>query len=319
MTADRHRPPLTPGRLVYLLWHAPRGWLERCRRAGGFGEAWRTHRARAAMRRAAAHLKPLPVAPPDADAPALAFLTGRGFWEQTAFCLRSLQRQTPGERWPVLVVDDGTLAADTAGILAGAFPGLTLHRSPEIGAALDRNLPEAAFPTLRRHRVIYPHLRKLTDVHAARPGWNLVLDSDMLFHRRPDELIAWFRAPDRPLVLTDIADAYGYAPETLARVTGRPPPPRINVGATGLSTASVPWKRIEDWVERLLREHGSSYYLEQALVAALVAEGPFLQLPAGRYRVHPDPRETASPSAALHHYVADGKHAYVRHAWRSFA
>jgi hypothetical protein len=319
VTEDHHRPRLTPGRLVYLLWYAPRGWLERCRRAGGFRQSWLTHRARGDMRRAAAALAPLPVASPEADQPALAFLTGRAFWEQTAFCLRSLQRQCPNVRWPVSIVDDGTLGAEAADALYRAFPGMTLHRPPAVALALERSLPRAAFPTLRRHRLLYPHLRKLTDIHAVRPGWNLVLDSDMLFHRSPDRLLSWFRSPDRPLVLTDIADAYGYPRDTLAAVTGHPPPPRINVGATGLCTTHIPWPRLETWVERLLREHGSSYYLEQALVAALIVGAPFLQLDPDDYRVHPDPLEITLRRSALHHYVAEGKQAYVRHAWRPYA
>lgn len=319
MNETRFHPPLTPGRLVYLLWHAPRGWLARCRAAGGFRQTWRTHRARLEMRRAAASLPPLPVASPQGDDPALAFLTGRAFWEQTAFCLRSLQRQCPDVRWPVFVVDDGTLGSAAAGALLRAFPGLRLDPPATVAEALDQRLPRTAFPALRRHRLPYPHLRKLTDTHALRPGWNLVLDSDMLFHRRPDRLLAWFRAPDRPLVLTDIANAYGYTDAALAEVTGRAPPSRVNVGVTGLRTADIPWARLELWVDRLLRDHGSSYYLEQALVASLLSGESFDQLEPALYRVHPDASETAAPSAALHHYVAAGKAAYFRQAWRRYA
>jgi hypothetical protein len=308
-----------PGRLLYRCWYQPLGWCERSWREGGPLEQWRTIRGRRAMAAAAQRLTPCAVTPPLPGSPAVFLLTGAAFWEQTAFCLRSLQQATPDVAWPVGVIDDGTLPETPRLALERAFPGLTVYSAPRTEAALDRTLPAGRFPTLRSHRLAYKHLRKLTDPHALHAGWNLVLDSDMLFFSRPDELVSWLRAPEAPLVMTDVANAYGYAPDVLVSLAGVAPPSRINVGITALDAARLDWSRIERWTYTLLREHGSSYFLEQALVALLLAGRPFLQLDGARYRVRPDEAEIARPDAILHHYVALSKRDYFRHAWRRFA
>lgn len=80
----------------------------------------------------------------------------------------------------------------------------------------------------------------------------------MLFFSRPDELVSWLRSPERPLVMTDVANAYGYAPGVLASLEGVAPPERINVGITALDAARLNWSQIERWTYTLLRQHGSS-------------------------------------------------------------
>jgi hypothetical protein len=308
-----------PGRLLYRCWYQPLGWCERSWREGGPLEQWRTLRGRRAMAAAALRLTPRAVVPPVTGSPAVFLLTGAAFWEQTAFCLRSLQLAAPDMDWPVGVIDDGSLPEEPRRALERSFPGLIVVSSTRTETALERTLPAGRFPTLRSHRLEYKHLRKLTDPHALHPGSNLVLDSDMLFFSRPDELVSWLRSPERPLVMTDVANAYGYAPGVLASLEGVAPPERINVGITALDAARLNWSQIERWTYTLLRQHGSSYFLEQALVALLLAGRPFLQLDGTRYRVRPDEAEINRPDAILHHYVALSKRDYFRHAWRRFA
>jgi len=308
-----------PGRWLYRAWYQPLGWCERSWREGGPIEQWRTARGRRAMRQAAAALRPIPVTSPSSGEPALFFLSGASFWEQTAFCLRSLQSVTPGENWPVGIIDDGTLPPFARQALERAFPGISVIDTHSTESALDHVIPAGRFPSLRAHRIGYKHLRKLTDVHAVHPGWNAVLDSDMLFHAPPEELLRWFRDPLSPLVLTDVANAYGYSTETLTACRGASPPERVNVGITGLPTRRINWSQIEHWTYTLLCRQGSSYFLEQALVALLLSGEPFIQLDEQRYRVMPTPAEIQRPTAALHHYVADSKRDYLRHAWRRLA
>ena len=308
-----------PGRWLYRVWYQPLGWFERSWREGGPIEQWRTARGRNAMRQAAAMLRPITVSSPSPGKPSLFFLSGASFWEQTVFCLRSLQAVTPGVIWPVGIIDDGTLHSFARQAIERAFPGIAIFDQRAIESALDHMIPAGRFPSLRAHRITYKHLRKITDVPAVHPGWNAVLDSDMLFHAAPDEFLRWFRDPQSPLVLTDVANAYGYSEETLAACKGVYPPKRINVGITGLSSAQINWSQVEHWTYTLLCRHGSSYFLEQALVALMLAEGPFGQLDEQRYRVKPTPAEIHHPTALLHHYVADSKRDYLRQAWRRFA
>jgi hypothetical protein len=251
---------------------------------------------------------------PTPSAPEVFLLTGQRFWYQSAFCVHSLARYVDGIR-PVFV-DDGSFDDSLSTEAQRLFPGARILRAVDAETHLDSTLPVTRFPTLRAQRRTYIHLRKLTDVHAGRCGWRLVLDSDMLFFRRPDALIDWLGAPTRPVHMLDVQDAYGYPDATLRSLSGREMPDRLNVGICGLQSESIDWEKLEWWSARLLSLHGTSYYLEQALVALLLADADPLRLPAFDYLLLPTEAECRAPTAALHHYVAESKRGYFRYAWR---
>jgi hypothetical protein len=304
---------MTPGRLLYLVWYKPAELLHRSWREGGPLNQLRTRRGRLAMVAAAKLLPPLP--PPPPDAPEVCFLTGRRFWYQTAFCFWSLCRHA-GRPLRAAFYDDGTFDDPLRTECVRLFPGARLHDAREIAASLDQHLPVARFPTLRARRLVYPNLRKLTDVHAGGRGWRLVLDSDMLFFRRPDLLLAWLDAPARPLHMTDVQDAYGYSRTLMESIAGRPIPIRLNVGLCGLRSDELDWDRLETWCRRLQDAEGTSYYQEQALTAMLLAGRECVVAPPEDYVLMPDEDEARGPHAVMHHYVDLSKRGYFRHAWR---
>ena len=304
---------ITPGRLLYLIWHRPLAGLRQCVADGGPLEQWRTYRGRRAMERAAAHLPPLPA--PGGPPLAVHLLTGHRFWYQTAFCLWSFARHSARPLAPV-IIDDGTLTEPDRAVLRGLHPATRFLGREEAAARLHQHLPAARFPRLHDRWQHYPHIRKLIDPHLGARGWKLVLDSDLLFFRRPQFLLDWLAAPDRPLHAVDIATAYGYAPELLARVAGAPVPERVNVGLTGLASEELDWERIEHWCAQLIGAAGTHYYLEQALVALLVTGRTCAVAPAADYVTLPRPPEAAECRAVMHHYVAESKPWYFRHNWR---
>lgn len=307
------QPPLTLGRLFYLTWHRPRAAVRQSWREGGPINQWITRRGRRAMAAAVSELPPRPA--PPADAPEVCFLTGRRFWYQTAFCFWSLSEHA-GRPLRVVIYDDGSFDAPLRAECVRLFPGARLISAGEIATQLDAHLPEQKFPTLRARRRVYPNLRKLTDVHAGNRGWRLVLDSDMIFFRRPNALLTWLDAPERPLHMADVMDAYGYSPALLAALAGQPVPSRLNVGVCGLRSDGIDWTQLESWNRRLVEAEGTSYYEEQALVALMLAGRDAECLSAADYLLMPADAECRSPTAAMHHYVDLSKRGYFRHAWR---
>lgn len=301
------------GRLAYLLWHRPFAELARSRREGGPINQWITRRGRLAMAAAAHHLPPLPAPAP--EAPGVAFLTGRRFWYQTAFCFWSLCQQA-GRTLRAAFYDDGTCDDSLAAECARLFPGSCFHRRAEVETYLDQVLPASRYPTLRARRLEYSNLRKLTDVHVGAHGWRLVLDSDMLFFRRPDLLLAWLDAPNRPLHMTDVQDAYGYSRALMESIVGAPVPRRLNVGLCGLRSDEIDWDQLESWCRRLQEAAGTSYYQEQALVAMMLTGRQCAVAPAKDYILMPSENEARHPVAVMHHYVDLSKRGYFRHAWR---
>lgn len=264
------------------------------------------------MQQAARNLPAWPA--PRAGSPEVHFLTGRKFWYQTAFCLHSLRRHGGDVR--AVFVDDGSFDAALTAEMTTRFPGCRIVGVAETDAWLDAVLPASRYPTLRAQRLTYLHLRKLTDVHAGRSGWRLVLDSDMLFFQRPDALLAWLAAPERPVHMVDLNDAYGYPPASLAALTAKPVPGKVNVGICGLRSETMDWNFLEEAAATLIHRHGTSYYLEQALVALLASNHPTLRLCAEEYRLMPGEDECRRPTAVLHHYVDKSKRGYFRTAWR---
>jgi hypothetical protein len=302
------------GDLARRYYHEPLGALRTSIREGGPIERRRTERGRQLMMDAARRLPPLPPTRTSGSFE-VSFLSGADYWYQTLFCVYSLQLHADVRVAP-LVFDDGSLAAEHEELVTRVVPAARFVKLGDIEQTLDELLPRARFPALRARRLSYPHLRKLTDLHVGRRGWTTVLDSDMLFFRRPDALLAWASAPDRPCHLVDIERAYGYSPELMRELAGCAEPERVNVGLCSMRSDDLDWEALEYWCRATLEREHPSYLQEQALTALLLAGKDTLRLPTAEYVVRPSLSEGRRPTAVLHHYVAQSKRSYFQDGWR---
>lgn len=300
------------GRAAYRFYYAPIAAVRESLAAGGPVEQWRTAAGRRAMSRAAMDLLP-----PVGSGPPLTLhlLSGKKFWDQTIFCLWSFARQARREAAPV-IYDDGSLDNHAREAMTRVFPLARFRSKRECVEQLDLHLPQAQFPVLRERWQNYPNIRKLIDVHAGGTGWKLVLDSDLLFFRRPDFLLDWLEAPRVPLHATDIETAYGYSRPLLRELAGTELRERVNVGLCGLRSEELDWEKLEYWCRTLIEREGTSYYLEQALVALLTAGRECRIAPEADYVTLPQPPEASACRAVMHHYVAGSKAWYFRQNWR---
>jgi hypothetical protein len=309
---------MSPGRILYHAWHRPRAFWERCRQRGGLHETWLEHQGETAMRRQALNLRPIE---PEPGAPlrTLWFLTGRRFWHLTLFCAWSL-RKSSGSRLHLHLIDDGSLRPEHTAPFAPHFEKITVISHEEASNRLHQRLPADRFPFIHQQWLTYPNIRKLIDPHLAEPRWNLVIDSDMLFFRRPAALLDWLDRPDRPLHAVDSETSYGYPAPLLDELAGTPVPPLVNVGLTGMDGSKIDWEFIESLCRRLITTHGTHYFLEQAAIAILMARAPArMVLPAEDYITLPLPPEAKDCRAVMHHYVALSKRWYFRNNWQKIA
>ena len=302
------------GRVLYRLYHAPTGMLGDTLKAGGPWQARRTERGSIEMEEAARGLPP-PACRGDASPIPVHVLTGRRFWHQTAFCLHTLSTRAGRPVHPVLY-DDGTLPPGETGILKRLFPAARVVAFADSAARLDASLPRGRFPALRERWDHYPNIRKLVDPHLGSGGWKLVIDSDMLFFREPTFLAGWCDSPAAPLHAVDVRSSYGYSRPLLDRLAGSPVAELLNVGLCGLESGSLDWERIERWCAELVEREGKSYFLEQALVAMLLAGRSCSVAPAADYVTMPRPPEALDCRAVMHHYVAESKRWYFQRNWR---
>jgi hypothetical protein len=280
---------------------------------GGPLEQRRTARGRAEMIETARCLPP-PVSGPGTPIE-LHLLSGARFWDQTAFCLWSFALHSRRPLAPV-IYDDGSLGPEHREPLARLFPAARFVSRTETIARLEQHLPETKFPALRERWLNYPNIRKLTDPHLGSRGWKLVIDSDLLFFRRPQFLLNWLERPERPLHAVDCETSYGYSRSLMNTLAGAPVAELVNVGLTGLDSGALDWERLEHWCATLIARERTSYYLEQALIAMLVAERACAIAPASDYITLPRPPEAQECRAVMHHYVAGSKRWYFQHCWR---
>ena len=303
------------GKVVYHLWFKPYGQLKQCILEGGPLQQWHTAQAQKAMQRAALNTQILE--PPTEKAPNLYFLTGKRFWHQTLFAIISWQRAN-GQTPQVHLYDDGTLTAEILDRFARVVPGMHFQSIESTRELLDHHLPDSKFPYLRERWEHYPNIRKLTDVHIGQSGWKLVLDSDLLFFRQPVHLLDWLSNPDQPLHALDCEESYGYPRSLMQELCGHSIPAKLNVGLCGLKSDELDWEQIEYWTRTLIQKHGTHYYLEQALVAMIMAKNECCIAPEKEYITGPAQSEAVECLAIMHHYVSDTKKWYLRENWKKF-
>ena len=314
-------PPPAPARRfgfglgLHRLWQKPRDFYRNSRRYG-LVPLLASQIGASRMQAAAWHLPPAPQ--PPGDPYEVHFLTGSKFWYQSAFCALSLARHSPVPIRPVLY-DDGSLSTADINAFRRVFPAARIHTRPELEARLDQHLPISRYPSLRAQRLPYPHLRKITDVHAGQLGWKLVLDSDMLFLAEPRFLLDWLAAPTMPVQMKDVIPAYGYSAPLMEKVARGPLPVQNNVGVCGLDGTTLDWDWLEFACRTLVDTEGLQYFLEQALGVLLVTGGPYAVCPPEDYIVCPTDQQVQARQGILHHYTADSKTTYFRYGWQDFS
>jgi hypothetical protein len=314
MSLTRTLSRLGLGKLALHLWHQPIARVRDSWRNGGPWVERATERGRQEMENAAETLPPLP-SRPAAPAVTLHLLTGKRFWYQTAFCLHSFARHAD-VALHAEIYDDGSLTDRNRANLSRLGFSLRFHSAAEIAARLEEFLPTDKFPVLRERWRNYPNLRKLIDPHLGSHGWKLVIDSDLLFFRRPTLLLDWLQQPRLPLHATDCETSYGYSRALMNELAGAPVADLVNVGLTGFNGDELDWEKLERWCRVLIEREKTSYYLEQALVAMLVAGRTCLIAPAQDYVTLPVAPEARACRATMHHYVAHSKRVYFQHNWR---
>lgn len=245
------------------------------------------------------------------------FLTGKKYLHQTLFCIQSLTKST-SKPFRFVLVDDGTFDVKLIEHINRLLPGVKVIDTSTINKNLEEKLPKATFKQLHQKRAVYPHIKKLTDIHTiTEDPWKLVLDSDMLFWNEPTKIINWLMDPDTPLHMVDCEQSYGYSIPLMESLCCTAVKPLVNVGAIGLNSNHINWHNIQHWVKLLEEKEGTSYYLEQAITAMLIGDANTVELDSSQYIVAPDKTTIKHKKGTLHHYVDLSKEEYYKTAWES--
>ncbi|MES2650184.1 MAG: glycosyl transferase [Bacteroidota bacterium] len=297
--------------IINTLYRIPRSNYKKIQRFGGFSSYKRMMNGRKEMVEAS---KTLLSVNSYADGFPIYFLTGKDYLFQTLYCALSLIKVSK-EKFQFILVDDGSFDQDFIDKVKLQMPNVKLVLKDEIEKNLANNLPENKYPYLHHKRRVYPHIKKLTDIHTINDNPSkLVLDSDMLFWNEPIELINWLKNPSGCIYMLDSEESYGYDTEFMKSLCGHEIPKLMNVGAIGINSVIINWDEIELWSKTLEAKSGTSYFLEQALSAMLVAKENKTILKKEEYIVNPQSDDLSN--VKLHHYVDLSKKYYFEQAWK---
>lgn len=297
--------------IINILYRYPVAKYKRVSKLGGYFSYKRMMHNRKLMEKAALHLSPVNSY---TDGLPVYFLTGKNYLYQTLFCIRSLVKASPS-KFKFTLIDDGTFNDKLIDQIKMLLPGAIIVTQLQIEENLDKYLPPHLYPHLHQKRKVYPHIKKLTDVHTI-PGnnWKIVLDSDMLFWNDPREVTAWLQNPRQPIHMLDCVESYGYSKKLMTELCGSSIPELLNVGIIGLNSNDIDWQKLDSWVGALEEQEGASYYLEQALTAMLIGNKETIVLNKDTYQVNPIDND--KKKVVLHHYVDVSKKIYFTTAWK---
>lgn len=206
-------------------------------------------------------------------------LCGHAHASMGRVALRSFLRWLPYEV-AAYVHRDGSLTPEDEEAWRRSFPGVNIVHRADVQGPLDAFFADGGRPNLHnfsRHHLYAP---KLINFHLMGSGRRVVmLDTDVLFFRRPDELIGVrdeMARSGRRIYTTfdDIQDSYVAPTERAVAVIG-PIAPRFNAGmALVPKLGEEEYRLVEEMLGKMLAAFPEAIrqcYSEQTTYAALAA------------------------------------------------
>ncbi len=224
-------------------------------------------------------------------------LTGAEDWLLCAWMLASWHHATQ-RRWRVIVMEDGTLPASAKSALQAMFSDIHFV-GPDLGTS-----HLSAYPACEHYRRSHPLARKIFDLSVAVEGATrcFLFDSDVLFFRPPERLLAWADSRSTACWFNrDAAEGSLVTASEARDALGIELWPRVNSGLVALTPSIIDL----DFCERALRDtrllEGHIWRVEQtlfALCASRHGEGGLLpeeyEVSLGKWK---------KPNAVARHYV----------------
>jgi|GEM_PF-2045534 len=221
--------------------------------------------------------------------------------EMALWCLKSFSHFAEISP-PIMIHDDGTLTADDKKTLRRHLHHCTIVQKAEADARMHEILRD--FPNCRRIRARpgFHCARKLFDPPVYATGEvMLLLDSDILFFRRPSELLDC-AGRGRPCFNSDYQNAYSASIEDLSRALKIDMFPRVNAGMVILPKKLCDFSFMEEYFGIFSEPIKFINVHEQTLNAALLSRACARRL-SDVYQIS---RTRLRPETVSHHFVNDG-------------
>jgi hypothetical protein len=174
----------------------------------------------------------------------------------------------------IVVLNDGTLDGESCAILQGMFPGIQVPPVGRNDSAMSSRLEALGLDRCRAWRKRFVFFRKLVDpsLLAERSGM-VLLDSDCLHFRAPEEVRSWAGSPNRVRFIADpVRHSFCGSHQGLSRICGAPLPEFFCAGYLCLPRHGIRLQRVEDYLaapcfDEQLASGQFSHVAEQTLQA----------------------------------------------------
>ena len=198
-------------------------------------------------------------------------LTSRNDWQPCLWSLVSFYELT-GLRLPLLIYSDGSLDSTHIGRIKSIFPDARIIDPAAADAAVAGSL--ARFPNCRRFRLVQPCARRIIDLPILCTSNSiLMLDSDILFFSRPEELVGQIETvcPGRFVFERDMQDAYVASRTSIRDRFNIEIAAQVNCGIMLADISNFDYARIEQWLGQAPIENHP--WAEQTLWAMYAGQG----------------------------------------------
>jgi hypothetical protein len=267
------------------------------------------------MKAAAKRLKPVPLL--SDFGLEVNYLTGDKYWHQTLFCAWSLATIMEGQV-KINIYSDGSLRKKHNKTIEKTLPGILIKPEKQVDHYLNKVLPDDNYPTLRRLRKSHPFFRRLLDIHT-QPSWSIHLDSDMLFLKKPGELINAFLNKSAIYMKDHLVKSYFVDDEkTLETNFGIYCKANVNGGIIAYDHDKVDYIDLERKAKLLSETYPNTgaAQLEQTLMSYVLYMQGANPLEMERYTIFFDSNIHTTESQIVQHYIFKAKLPYFSSEWK---
>ncbi|MEI6339465.1 MAG: hypothetical protein WCQ57_12925 [Verrucomicrobiota bacterium] len=203
---------------------------------------------------------------PSAAPVSLHMVVGHEMLRMGLLTLRSFEFHTR-KRWSPVIHDDGTMTDNDLAELHRHFPDATIIRRARADGELAAAL--AQHPVCRENRMKHHWFLKVFDTrHYATHDHYIVMDSDIVFFRRPDFLLQWIeRRPEDFWFMKDTREKYALAREDIEKAMGFPLWQKVNSGLDLMFRPGVDLALAEKFLTHCVPHVREFAFLEQTMFA----------------------------------------------------
>ncbi|MGC3988616.1 MAG: hypothetical protein QM796_02805 [Chthoniobacteraceae bacterium] len=226
--------------------------------------------------------------------------TGAKDWRLGAWMLASFTHFT-GLNWRIIVHEDGSLPTEAAIELRRLFPRLEIVTRARADEQLRAVL--APYPLCTEFRATNPLALKLFDMPHFAPGRKfLLLDSDVLFFRRPQEILDWAASEEGGCWFNrDVSESSLVSAEEARTQLGTELWPQVNSGLCCIDKTALDHAFCEKVLAETTIRQGHFWRIEQTLFALCASHARTGGLLPPTYEVSLQPQ--SSPGIIARHYV----------------